>query len=88
MERKTFLVPFDCEKIRVRKEFSFSFDNGCIFKMILRCHLPNVLLETVDKAIDFYEQKRLRYGVYCQQLELNYSSWERFIQHSLFDMNN
>jgi len=57
------------------------------FKSIFHRHLPKHLLETVDKAMNFYEQKRLRYGIYCEQLELNYSSWEKFIQHSIFHID-
>ncbi|CAF4715540.1 unnamed protein product [Rotaria sp. Silwood1] len=71
-ERNIFLVPFNTEQIQ----------------SILHRHLPKVLLENVDKAIHFYEQKRSCYGIYCEQLELNYSSWEKFIQYALFHMNN
>ncbi|CAF2924471.1 unnamed protein product [Rotaria sp. Silwood2] len=71
-ERNIFLVPFDSEQIR----------------SILYRHLPKTLLENVDKVIHFYEQKRLCYGIYCEQLELNYSSWEKFIQYALFHINN
>jgi hypothetical protein len=58
------------------------------FKSSLRIHLPKLLLANADKAIDFYEQKRSRYGIYCEQLELNYSSWEKVIQYAVFNMNN
>jgi len=58
------------------------------FKSIFHRHLPRILLEHVDKAIHFYEQKRLRYGIYCERLELNYSSWEKFIQYSIFHIDN
>ncbi|CAF0923046.1 unnamed protein product [Rotaria sordida] len=71
-ERNIFLVPFDSEQIR----------------SILHHHLPKPLLENIDKAIDYYKQKRLCYGIYCEQLELNYSSWEKFIQYALFHINN
>jgi hypothetical protein len=50
--------------------------------------LPQLLLENADKAIDFYEQKRLRYGIYCEQLELKYSSWEKFIQYTIFGIDH
>ncbi|CAF5073059.1 unnamed protein product, partial [Rotaria sp. Silwood1] len=58
-DRNIFLVPFDSEQIR----------------SILHRHLPKVLLENIDKAINFYEQKRSQYGIYCEQLELNYSTF-------------
>ncbi|CAF4031572.1 unnamed protein product [Rotaria sp. Silwood2] len=70
-DRNIFLVLFDSEQIR----------------LILHRHLPKILLENIDKAINIYERKRLQYGIYCEQLELNYSTWEKFIQHSIFQMN-
>ncbi|CAF3094495.1 unnamed protein product [Rotaria sp. Silwood2] len=71
-ERNVFLVPFDSKQIQ----------------SILHRHLPRVLLENIDKAIHFYEQKRSCYEIYCEQLELNYSSWEKFIQYTIFHINN
>ncbi|UJR16362.1 hypothetical protein I4U23_003265 [Adineta vaga] len=44
--------------------------------------------KNVNKAIDFYEQKRLRCGIYCEQLELKYSSWEKLIQYGIFQIEN
>lgn len=74
----------------IRKFFFFSLITFfCFyFKSILRHHLPKTLIENIDKAIHFYEQKRLRYGIYCEQLELKYSLWEKFIQYSLFHIDN
>ncbi|CAF0892283.1 unnamed protein product [Adineta steineri] len=71
-ERNELLIPFYSEQIR----------------SLLHRHLPKPLLENADKAIDFYAQKRLSYGIYCQQLELKYSSWEKLIQYGIFNIEN
>ncbi|CAF1124393.1 unnamed protein product [Adineta steineri] len=71
-ERNELLIPFNGEQIR----------------SLLHRHLPKPLLENADKAIDFYAQKRLSYGIYCQQLELKYSSWEKLIQYGIFNIEN
>ncbi|CAF1006245.1 unnamed protein product [Adineta ricciae] len=63
-ERKEYLVPFDSEQI----------------KSIFHGHLPKTLIENANKMVDFYKQKRSQCGIYCEQLELKYSSWEKFIQ--------
>ncbi|CAF1951019.1 unnamed protein product [Rotaria magnacalcarata] len=70
-ERNELLVPFDSKQIQ----------------LIFHRHLPKALLENLDKMIHFYEQKRLSNDIYCAQLELKYSSWEKFIQYALFHID-
>ncbi|CAF3745987.1 unnamed protein product [Rotaria socialis] len=70
-ERNASLVPFDSKQIQ----------------LIFHRHLSQALLENIDKMIHFYEQKRLSYDIYCAQLELKYSSWEKFIQYALFHID-
>lgn len=46
------------------------------------------MIESGEKAADAYAQKRLRYGIYCDQLELKHSSWEKFIQYGIFQLDD
>ena len=88
-ERKTYLVPFNPNEIRVsRLNFRFYCTIYYLFQELFHRYLPQIVLENIDRAIDFYEQNRVRYGIYCQQLELKYSTWEKLIQYAIFHIDN
>ena len=43
-------------------------------------YLPTNIKEQIQRAMKFYQRTSQQNGIYCQQLELNGSSWDMFIQ--------
>ncbi|CAF1112265.1 unnamed protein product [Adineta ricciae] len=62
-------------------EFSFSIEQ---IKIHLCTNYPSDIHEQILKAIDFYQRISQQHGIYCQQLELEGSSWNMFVQYLFF----
>lgn len=70
--------------LNIQDEILRLIGTGVILQIQLFQHNVN---EQMKKAIEFYSQTSQRHSIYCKQLELTDSSWDKFIQHRLIGNN-